>query len=883
MATIFIPPFFLTFIISTLIFTTTSLPETEILITFKSSIKDPKNTLSSWSNTSTAHLCNWTGITCSSTTLSPSVISLNLQGLNLSGEVSPSICQLPNLSYLNLADNLFNQPIPLHLSQCNSLETLNLSYNLIWGTIPDQISLFSSLKILDLSKNRIEGVISSSLGVLKNLQVLNLGSNLFSGSVPSSIFGNLSELIVLDLSENLYLDSEIPEDIGKLGKLHELILKRSNFHGVIPESLVELVSLRILDLSQNNLTGEIPLKLGLNLENLLTLDVSENMVSGSFPIGLCNGQSLVELNLHSNLFSGMIPNTFEECLNLERFQVQNNGFSEDFPNGIWLLPNIKVIRAENNRFTGDIPDSISNATQLEQVQLDNNSFTGRVPHGLGLLRSLYRFSASLNGLYGDLPQNFCDSPLMSILNLSNNLLSGNIPELKKCRKLVSLSLANNSFDGVIPHSLVELPVLTYLDLSDNNLTGSIPRELQNLKLALFNVSYNRLSGEVPFSLISGLPASFLEGNPDLCGPGLPKSCSSGDTPKHFYHHPNKLIFTLIIVILAAGIVLLAVGFFIKYIPSYSTQKPHSDEVNMVLFYPLRITAHDLMAGINEKNALGVGGTFGRVHAIKLPSGESIVVKKLMNSGCLSSKCLKTQIKTLAKIRHKNITKLLGFCYSDESIFLIYEFLQNGSLDDVISRLETPLDWSIRLKIALGAAHGLAYFHNDYVPRLLHRNVKSSNILLNVEYEPKLTDFSLDRIIGEQAYQSSIASELGNSCYIAPENGYSKKAVESMDVYSFGVVLLVLVTGKKAEQEDSGDSVDVVTWVRRKINTENGVIQVLDPKISDSSKQEMLAALDIAVSCTSVMPEKRPTMLEVVKSLQSSPCKTDSSGVQIELK
>ncbi|PIA53545.1 hypothetical protein AQUCO_00900254v1 [Aquilegia coerulea] len=595
---------------------------------------------------------------------------------------------------------------------------------------------------------------------------------------------------------------------------------------------------------------------------------------------MCNSKGLINLNLHTNLFDGSISNTFDECLNLERFQVQNNGFSGDFPSGVWSLPKVKLIRAENNRFIGEIPDSISKAVQLEQVQIDNNSFTGRIPNGLGLLRNLYRFSASLNGFYGELPQNYCDSPLMSILNFSNNLLSGNIPELKSCQKLVSLSLANNSLNGDIPPSLAELPVLTYLDLSSNNLSGSIPEDLQNLKLALFNVSFNRLSGKVPFSLVFGLPASFLQGNPDLCGPGMPNSCSDERT-KHSSIRPNKLIFTLIIVTLSAGVMIVCVGFFIMHRSSHWEQKCRSGEWNMVLFYPLRINEQDLMRGMNEKSALSDGGTFGRAYLMKLPSGELIVVKKLMNSGRVSSKSLKAEVKTLAKIRHKNITKLLGFCYSDESIFLIYEYVQNCSLKDTMCRLDIQLEWRVRLRIALGAAHGLAYLHRDYVPRLLHRNVKASNILLDMDFEPKLTDISLDRIVGENAYQSSIASELRSCCYNAPELGCSKKPTEQMDVYSFGVVLLELVTGKKADQEESGESVDVVKWVRRKINMKNGPIQVLDPKIVTSSKQEMLAALEIALRCTSVTADKRPTMLEVIRSLQALHTLNQFSGVQIE--
>lgn len=734
------------------------------------------------------------------------------------------------------------------------------------------------MKVLDFSRNHIEGRIPESIGLLKNLQVLNFGSNLLSGNLPR-VFGNFTRLVVLDLSENSFLVSEIPSDIGNLDKLEQLFLHSSGFFGGIPDSFLGLLSLKVLDLSQNNLTGELPKNLGLAFEKLESFDISANKLSGSFPNGICSGKTLTSLSLHTNYFTGPLPESINQCLNLERFQVQNNGFSGDFPDGLWSLPKIRLIRAENNRFSGEIPNSVSMAAQLEQVQIDNNKFTGKIPHGLGSVNSLYRFSASNNHIFGELPPNFCDSPVMSIINFSHNSLSGKIPEVRKCRKLVSLSLADNSFVGEIPHSLGELPVLTYLDLSDNNLTGSIPLELQNLKLALFNVSFNRLSGRVPPSLISGLPASYVQGNPNLCGPGLPNSCRD-EGVMHKRVSLTKLACALISVAIAATLAIALFGFFI--IHRRSKEKSDVGFYQSVFFYPLRISEQDLVMAINEKTAVSSGGTFGGVHIISLPSGELIAVKKMVNSGSQSSKALKGEIKTLAKIRHKSIVKILGFCCTDDSVLLIYEYLPKGSLGDMIGRPNLQMPWNVRLRIAIGVAQALAYLHNDYSPHLLHRNVKSSNILLDADFEPKITDFALDRILGDSVFQSILAFESPSSCYLAPECKYNKKAAEEMDVYSFGVVLLELVTGRKAEaaaESEGGESIDIVKWVRRKINITNGSHHVLDPRILNSSQEEMLGALEIGLNCTSVMPEKRPSMAHIVRGLQSLGSKSSSRHLE----
>lgn len=800
------------------------------------------------------------------TTFPPTLYSLDLQSLNLSGEISPDICQLPNLTHLNLAYNLFNQPIPLHLSSCVSLETLNISDNLVWGTIPDQISQFVSLKVLDISRNHVEGKIPDTIGSLKNLRVLNLASNLLSGTLPT-VLGNFTELVVLDMSENPFLNSQIPSDIGKLDRLEKLLLQNSGFYGEIPDFFEGLSSLSILDLSANNLTGMLP-PIGTSLPNLVTFDVSQNKLSGQFPSGICQSKGLRNLGLHTNLFNGSIRNEIiKECSDLERFQVQNNMFTGSFPSWLWALPKLKLIRAENNKFSGAIPESISNAVQLEQVQIDNNSFVSTIPQGLGLIRSLYRFSASQNGLYGELPPNFCDSPVMSIINLSHNYLSGRIPELKNCKKLVSLSLADNNLVGGIPGSLAELPVLTYLDLSHNNLSGPIPEELQNLKLALFNVSFNRLSGRVPLSLISGLPASFLQGNPDLCGPGLPNPCS-GDKSGRRMDNLSRLTVALISVGLIVALVMIASGTYMMF---QSYKEKSQLNWHFVFFYPLRISEYELLTAMDEKASRGNGGAFGRVFVITLPSGETVAVKKLEYFGSQSSKALKAEVKTLAKIRHKNIVKILGFCYTNDSILLIYEHVARGSLSDLIGKADFHLPWSIRLRIAIGVAQGLAYLHQDYLPHLLHRNLKPKNILLDADFVPKLTDFALDRIVGEAAFRSSLASESECSYYLAPEHGYTKKATELTDTYSFGVVLLDLITGHQYQAEgktSSMESLDVVKWVRRKINISNGASQVLDPKISQNFQPEMLRALDIAIQCTNVNPDKRPSMFEVLRMLQS---------------
>ncbi|TVU15627.1 hypothetical protein EJB05_39157, partial [Eragrostis curvula] len=832
--------------LSPLIAASTTPPATEeaqtpqdLLLDFKSTLQDPTGALSSWSRATP--YCNWAHVTCTSASAAANAtvsVSVSLQGLGLSGELSAaSLCRVPGLAELSLASNRFNQTIPLDLARCASLVSLNLSAGAFWGPIPDQLATLASLVSLDLSGNSIEGQVLPGLAALgRSLQVLDLGGNRLSGVLHPALFGNLTGLHLLDLSGNQFTESELPPELGKMRSLRWLFLQGSGFTGTIPESFLALEQLEVLDLSMNSLTGVVPPGFGLKLQKLMTLDLSHNGLSGPF------------------------PEEIENCLMLQRLEAHDNAFAGELPAGLWLLPDLRVIRAQNNRFSGRLPELPGSGGQsrLEQVQLDNNSFSGGIPNSIGQVRTMYRFSASLNQLNGSLPENLCDSPAMSIINVSRNALSGAIPEFKNCRRLVSLCLAGNGLTGPIPPSLGGLPVLTYIDLSSNNLTGGIPAELQNLKLALLNVSYNQLSGRVPASLISGLPAVFLQGNPGLCGPGLPNDC---DAP---LRKRQGLALAATVASFVAGVMLLAIGAFAAFRRLRGSKS--SSPWKMVLFHPIKITGEELFAWFHEKNVIG-RGAFGKVYLIELQDGQTVAVKRLANSGKLTFRAVKNEMKQLAKIRHKNIAKILGFCYMEDEIIVIYDHLQRGSLQDLICAPKFTMGWNSRVRIALGVAQGLAHLHHDHTPHVLHRDLKSSNVLLSDDFEPRLAGFGIDRVVGEKAYQISLASHMNYKCYVAPEQNCTKQPTHLMDVYSFGVILLELITGKPAEQPAANDSVDIVRWVRRRVNVTDGALQILDPSIARTAQQEMQAALELALRCTSVMPDQRPAMDEVVRSLQ----------------
>ncbi|KAH9303331.1 hypothetical protein KI387_014914 [Taxus chinensis] len=732
-------------------------------------------------------------------TVGGAVKSVDLRGMNLTGSFSADVCDLQNLTELSLGDNKFNQTIPLELTRCRSLTVLNLSDNYIWGTVPEQISELKTLQFLDFSGLSLEGRIPDALGELEKLNVLNLGFNWFTGTVPPEI-GNLTELRVLDLSNNERLaPGSIPAEIGNLVNLEELHLYMSMFTGRIPGELGNLKALKLLDLSQNNLSGPIPIELT-GLRNLVYLHLDHNVLSGEIPDSISNLRSLKQLDLGKNGLSGRIPDGVSELYNLE------------------------VLTLYMNQLTGPLPPGIVNLKKLSEVLLHTNFLTGTLPQELGLNASFTTFEISLNNIRGSIPPNLCHGGRLQNLSLHTNRFSGSIPKsFSQCHSLVRLTLQNNKLNGDFPNGLWSAPNMTIIRLENNRISGVISPEIsQASQLAQIQIDNNQFTGAFPPELSELGSLYKLSASQNLF---------TGNFP------PNNIL-------------------------GYYSGRP---TWNTTSFYHLGFNEDEIVSKLDEKNLVGSGGS-GKVYKVILPSGEPVAVKRLWKTGKVwggrQTGTLKTEIETLGKVRHRNIVKMLCCSSSEETSVLVYEYVPNGSLADVFhSSSDIVLDWSVRFNIAMGAAQGLAYLHHDFVPQVLHRDIKSSNILLDSNYEPKLTDFGLAKILGDSAHLQSISYVVGSYGYIAPEYAYSTKVNEKIDVYSFGVVLLELITGKRAVEVDHGDLIDVVKWVRGKVNTKDGIWKVLDPRIREKSEQEMEGALRIALLCTSVLPQCRPSMNE----------------------
>ncbi|KAL9420217.1 hypothetical protein AB3S75_037906 [Citrus x aurantiifolia] len=813
-----------------------------------------------------------------------SLESLDFRGSFFEGSVPTSFRNLQKLKFLGLSGNNLTGKIPPELGQLSSLETIILGYNAFEGEIPAEFGNLTKLRYLDLAVGSLSGQIPPALGRLKKLTTVYLYKNNFTGKIPPEL-GSITSLAFLDLSDN-QISGEIPVKLAELKNLQLLNLMCNQLTGLIPDKLGELTILEVLELWKNSLKGSLPMRLGQS-SPLRRLDASSNLLSGEIPPGLCDSGNLTKLILFNNSFSGTFPVSLSTCKSLIRVRVQNNLISGTIPVGLGNLPSLQRLEMANNNLTGQIPDDISLSTSLSFIDISWNHLESSLPSSILSIPSLQTFMASHNNLQAKIPNELQACPSLSVLDLSSNSLSGEIPaSIASCEKLVSLNLRNNRFSGEIPKAVATMPTLAVLDMSNNSLIGRIPENLgASPALEMLNLSYNKLEGPVPSNgILMNINPNELIGNAGLCGSVLPP-CSQNLTAKPGQTrkmHINHIIFGFIIgtlVIVSLGIVFFAGKWAYRRWYLYNSLfddlfKKSCKEWpwRLIAFQRLNFTSSEILACVKESNIIGMGGN-GIVYKAEFHRPHMVVaVKKLWRSDndIESGDDLFREVSLLGRLRHRNIVRLLGYLHNETNVMMVYDYMPNGSLGEALHGKEAGkllVDWVSRYNIAVGIAQGLNYLHHDCQPPVIHRDIKSNNILLDANLEARIADFGLARMMLHK--NETVSMVAGSYGYIAPEYGYTLKVDEKSDIYSFGVVLLELLTGKMPLDPAFGGSKDIVEWVLSMIKSNKAQDEALDPSIAGQCKhvqEEMLLVLRIAVLCTAKLPKGRPTMRDVITML-----------------
>lgn len=713
--------------------------------------------------------------------------SLDLRGNFFEGRIPPALKNLKELRFLGLSGNNLTGQIPVELGQLTSLESMILGYNEFDGGIPPEYGNLTKLKYLDLAVGNLGGEIPQEIGRLRSLQTLFLYNNNFEGAIPLSI-GNMTSLKQLDLSDNM-LTGEIPFQIVELKSLQLLNLMCNAITGTVPSGIADLPQLEILELWNNSMSGPLPSNLGEN-SPLHWLDISSNSFSGAIPPSLCSKGNLTKLILFNNGFSGPIPSTLSRCESLVRFRLQNNRLSGTIPVGFGKLGGLQRLELANNSLSGGIPNDIANSASLSSIDLSLNRLQSSLPSTILSIPNLQTFSAAYNDLDGEIPDQFQDCPSLSTLDLSFNRLSGIVPaSIASCERLVNLNLRANNLTGTIPTALAMMPTLAILDLSNNSFTGQIPNNFgSSPALEVLNVSYNRLEGPVPTNgVLKTINPNDLAGNLGLCNGVLPPCLGSHDVALRKDIHA-KHVFAGWIIGTASALAIVVAIFSARavYLRRYS-ERIEGEEWpwRLMAFQRVGFTTSDILASIRESNVIGMGAT-GIVYKAEIPRSSSVVaVKKLWTppgadieakscggGGDGSGSDLVGEVKLLGRLRHRNIVRLLGFLHNNTDVMIVYEFMNHGSLGEALHGKESGkllVDWVSRYSIAVGVAQGLAYLHHDCQPPIIHRDIKSNNILLDANLEARIADFGLAKMMLRK--NETVSMVAGSYGYIAPGKSF----------------------------------------------------------------------------------------------------------------
>ncbi|KAI9175185.1 hypothetical protein LWI28_028629 [Acer negundo] len=845
----------------------------------------------------------------------------------LTGSVSPSsFTENCSLEILDLSENGFTGNVSGEISNCKNLAIINLWGNLFTGPIPPEIGLISSLEGLFLGNNSFDRVIPESLLNLSNLDFLDLSKNNFGGQIQE-IFGRFTQVKFLVLHGNFYTDGIYSSGILKLPNISRLDLSYNNFTGPLPVEISEMQSLKFLVLAYNQFIGTIPAEFG-NLNNLQALDLSFNKLSGSLPSSLGNLRSLLWLMLANNSFSGEIPREIGNCSSLLWVNLANNNFSGNIPTELTYIGRNVTPTFESNQRQSDrvIAGSGECLTMKRWIPADYPPFSfvytiltrkscrsiwDKLLKGNGIFPvcasgSMFRtyqitgyLQLSGNQFSGEIPLDIGRMQNFSMLHFGFNQFYGKLPSQIDQLPLVVLNLTQNKFSGEIPSEIGNIKCLQNLDLSYNNFSGTFPASLNNVtELNKFNISYNPLiSGVIPSTgqLATFEKASYL-GDPLLKLPDFIDNVPGHQKKDNELNGRKKThlavilgFLALLLAFLVCGVMSLVIcilvkspeeqpGYLledIKYRHDFASSSGGSslwlsDTVKVIRLDKTAFTHADILKAtgkFSEDRIIGKGG-FGTVYRGILPDGREVAVKKLQREGIEGEKEFRAEMEVLSGNGfgwpHPNLVTLYGWCLDGSQKILVYEYMDGGSLDDLILD-RTRLTWRRRLDIAIDVARALFFLHHECYPAIVHRDVKASNVLLDKDGKARVTDFGLARVVdaGDSHVSTMVAGTVG---YVAPEYGQTWQATTKGDVYSFGVLAMELATGRRAV--DGGEEC-LVEWARRVMgNDRYGLGRGAMPVVLLGSglvqgAEEMCELLRIGVRCTAEVPHARPNMKEVL--------------------
>ncbi|PWA79140.1 protein kinase-like domain-containing protein [Artemisia annua] len=841
---------------------------------------------------------NWDGINCTNsrvTTLNlagtgvrtneigdiPSLTMLQYLDLSnnrgIKANLPQSIQQLQNLTTLMLVGCSFRGQIPDSIGSLKKLGFLGLNNNSFTGPIPPTIGNLTNLTWLDLSDNQLSGLIpitnATTLGLdrLVNARHFHLANNKLSGPIRSQLFNSDMKLIHVILNNN-QLNGTIPASIGTVGTLEVIRLDSNSLRGGVPQNITNAKNVNELYLSNNNLNGSVPNLVG--MDSLFYVDMSNNSFDTSDIPSWFRLESLTTLLMDKTQLQGEIPSDMFHP-QLERLVLSNNDLNGTLDIG--------------NRYSSDLivdlsNNSIANFTQESGYNMSLNLVNNPVCEGTGA-PGRYCAAGNLN-IPNSLPEISCTPAHCS----SNTMLSPNC----KC---------TNPYTGTIyffSHSFSNLDNITHYTILHDALmsafqSNQLPVDsisITNATIDGFSYLQYRLnifpSGQDYFtrSAVSSIgtvinrqqfilphfgPLFFLDES-YCCFPGN-KSSNRGIII-------GAVVGSLVFLLLIASAITYAIFQKRKAKRAKEISNPFasweldngSDVGGVPQLKGARACSFEELKrcsnNFSEENIIGSGG-YGKVYKGTLNTGQVVAIKRAQQGSLQGSFEFKTEIELLSRIHHKNVVALVGFCYEQGEQMLVYEYISNGTLkDNLTGKSGMRLDWMKRLKVALDSANGLTYLHELANPPIIHRDVKSNNILLDNHLNAKVADFGLSKLLGDESKGYVSTQVKGTLGYMDPEYYMTQQLTEKSDVYSFGIVLLEMLTSRSPIHKGKF----IVREVKEAIDKSgdpNGLYNILDPSLGSPKTLGGLSKfVNLAMRCVQDSGADRPKMGEVVREIES---------------
>ncbi|XP_050368366.1 probable LRR receptor-like serine/threonine-protein kinase At1g07650 [Argentina anserina] len=878
--------------------------------------ENPCSNKSSWATISTNN------VTCScSPDKTYHVIRIKLQEQDLPGILPPSIAKLPYLTTLDLnrnylsgeiprqwastklkhlsvsVNNLPAGSIPSYLGNITTLKYLSLETNRFSGTVPPELGNLVNLETLVLSANNLTGELPMALANLTKLTVLRIGSNYFSGPIPPQFFQSWNQLEKLEIQAS-GLEGPIPSTISILNKLTELRISDLTGRGSLFPNLSDMISMQRLMLRSCNLYGPIPDLSAMTSLNVL--DLSFNKLEGSVPDfekhKLIDDTKLQYLYLTSNLLNGSIPDWIKNSEHRYQMDVSYNNFSQS-SEPTTCTDDMNVFKSSsvpNNFLSGGCLDKFpctsvqyslyincgGKATTIGDIKFEDDTTIGG---GANFIPQRSKWGVSSSGFFWD------KSPKLNDY-IANNVstLEMESSQLYTNARLTPLSLtyyANCLAKGNYTVKLHFAEIIIRSNASFYSLGRRIFDVYIQEQLVLRDFDIAKEAQGTDKEVIKEFKAVVKEKTLEIrfhwSGKGTTRSPRRGtygplisaiSINSDFRPPLDKKTKALIVVgasLLCLTLLILGIIWW-KGCPNSKTSRERvlrglDLQTGYFTFRHIKAATNNFDA----TNKIGEGG-FGSVYKGILLDGTIIAVKQLSSKSKQGNREFVNEIGMISCLQHPNLVRLYGCCIERNQLLLVYEYMENNSLAHaLIGPEDAPLklDWPTRQRICLGIAKGLTYLHEDSAVKVVHRDIKTTNVLLDQDLNAKISDFGLAKLDEEENTHIStrIAGTIG---YMAPEYALWGCLTYKADVYSFGVVALETVSGKINMKYRPSEHIQCLTDWAFVLQQKGNLLELVDPRLgSDFSKKEAITMIKVALLCANPTAALRPTMSAVVSMLE----------------